>query len=540
VLKIKKINFLLKPKLYILIFLLAQLVAFAQPEAQVVPLNTDLNNLIDGYYMKYPNDRFHASQRPYLSYHMKEADDTTFHIGNYKIKNYFLSNDVRSGPQYINRFSAQFLPQIDAQVGYDMLANKAVTETSGGMYTRLDINEDFSADLTFIGGQVSYPNFTDTIVSQYKIIPGMGLAYGNNNKYTFSNFTGHISYSPIRILNFQLGKDKMFLGEGYRSLLLSDVANNYPYFKTTLNIWKLQYSIWYSAFKDIYNTNGSLNNSLNRFGTFHYLSYNAAPGFNISLFETEIWQGADTNRNRSFDPNYLNPVIFYRPIEYSLGSGDNALLGLNTSFKFLENYKIYGQVIVDEFNYSLIKNRHGWWGNKQGFQLGFKYLNVFGIKNLSIQAEYNYVRPYTYSHGSPQQNYSHFNQPLAHPFGANFTESIGSISYKHKKWQVDLKGTYAIIGKDTVGSPYSVGQNIFLSYNLRPHYDFGHEITQGVKTTFAQAELKFTYFIIRGLNLRLEAGYIQRYIQNDHGYLNQTPFVYLGIKTSMYNFYRDF
>ncbi|HWY38831.1 MAG TPA: hypothetical protein VNY73_09750 [Bacteroidia bacterium] len=495
--------------------------------------------MIDAYYIKYPEERFHSSIKPYIGYHIKEADDTTFGLRNYKIKNNFLYNDIRSGPQYINRFSAQFLPQIDAQAGYDMLQNKFVTETSGGMYSRLDINEDFSADFTFIGGQVSYPNFTDTVVSQYKVIPGMGLAYGSHNKYTFTNFTGHLSYSPIRVLNFQLGKDKIFLGDGYRSLLLSDVANNYPYFKTTVNIWKLQYSVWYSAFKDIYNTNGSLNNSLNRFGTFHYLSFNAVPNFNISFFETEIWQGKDTNRYRSFDPNYLNPIIFYRPIEYSLGSGDNALMGLNTSFKFLGRYKLYGQVVIDEFNYEQIRMFKHWWGNKQGFQVGFKYLNVFGVKNLSLQGEFNYVRPYTYSHGSPQQNYSHFNQPLAHPFGANFTESLGFLSYKYKRWQVDVKGCYAVIGKDTANSAYSVGQNIFLSYNLRP-YDYGHLIMQGVKTTFVQGELKFTYFIIRGLNLRLEAGYIQRYLKNDHGYFNQTPFFYVGLKTALYNFYRDF
>jgi len=477
--------------------------------------------------------------KPYLYFSIREAEDSAFTFRNYKIKNYFLFNDVRSKPQYRNRFAAQFLPQIDAQVGYDGLKNKMLTETSGGMYSRLDINDDFSADFTFIEGQVSYPNFTDTLVSQYKIIPGLGQAFGKNGKYTFTNFTGHLSYSPIRILNFQLGKDKMFIGDGYRSLLLSDVANNYPYFKTTVNIWKLQYSVWYSAFKDISQSNGIKNNYLNKFGTFHYLSFNATPEFNISLFETEIWQGNDTNRHRSFDPNYLNPVIFYRPIEYSLGSGDNAIIGMNTSYKFLQQYKFYGQVVIDEFNFQQIKAQNGWWGNKQGFQLGFKHLDLFGIKNLSAQVEYNWVRPYTYSHGSPQQNYSHFNQPLAHPFGANFTETLGFLSYKHNRWQIDLKGMYAEIGKDTTNSNYSVGQNIFLSYNDRG-FDSGNRMTQGIKYYYAQGEIKFTYFVIPGLNLRLEAGFIQRYIKSATGYFNETPFVYLGIKTSMYNFYRDF
>ncbi|HXB40408.1 MAG TPA: hypothetical protein VNZ49_07685 [Bacteroidia bacterium] len=514
-------------------------VCFSQSDAQVGYLNTDLNNSIDAFYIKYPNERFHSSMKPYVQFSIREANDTAFHVYNYKIKNYFLFNDIRSKPQYRNRFAAQFLPQVDMQAGFDVLKNKFVSETSGGMYSRLDINDDFSADFTFIGGQVSYPNFTDTVVSQYKIIPGLGRAYGNNGKYNFTNFTGHLSYSPIRILNFQLGKDKMFIGDGYRSLLLSDVTNNYPYFKTTINVWKLQYSVWYSALKDIYQTDGIQNNFRNKYTTAHYLSFNATPEFNISFFETEVWQGNDTNRHRGFDPNYLNPVIFYRPIEYSLGSGDNALMGLNASYKFLQRYKIYGQVVIDEFNLVEIRKFTRWWANKQGFQIGAKCIDLFGIKNLSFQAEYNYVRPFTYSHGSPQQNYAHYNQPLAHPFGANFSEGLGIITYKHKRWQLDFKGIIATIGKDTAGSAFSVGQNIFLSYTLRGK-DYGNNILQGNKTHFAQGEIKFTYFIIPGLNLRLEAGYIQRYEKSDLGYLNQSPYVYLGIKTSMYNFYRDY
>ncbi len=119
---------------------------------------------------------------------------------------------------------------------------------------------------------MSYPSFTDTIVSQYKIIPGLGRAYGSNGNYTFTNFAGSVSYSPIKILNFQLAKDKIFIGDGYRSLLLSDVANSYPFFKTTVNIWHLQYSFWYSMFQDMYTPNGALSKPLKRYGTFHYLS----------------------------------------------------------------------------------------------------------------------------------------------------------------------------------------------------------------------------------------------------------------------------
>jgi hypothetical protein len=528
-----------KTKLYILFFLVTGS-AISQNDAQQTFLNTDLNNLIDAYYIKYPAETFHSSMKPYIGFGIKEADDTAFHLSNYKLKNQFFRNDFHSDPKYKNRFSLQVLPQLDEQVGYDGRAQRTVNELSGGAYVRLDVNNNFSAALTAIGGQVSYPGFTDTIVSKYKIIPGLGRAHGSNGVYTFTNFTGYVSYSPIKSLNFQLAKDKIFIGDGYRSLLLSDIANSYPFLKTTINIWHLQYSFWYSWMQDVYSSTGIRKNALNRFGTFHYLSWNVSKNFNFSFFETEIFQGTDSIRHRGFDPNYLNPLIFYRPVEYSLGSGDNALLGFNTSVKFAKHFKLYGQVIIDEFNFQYIKQHNGWWANKQGFQLGGKYVDAFGVKNLSLQAEFNWVRPYTYSHASEQQNYSQYNQPLADPFGANFSEFLGFVSYKRKNWQIDLKGMYTIVGRDTTGSKTSdVGQNIFLNYDLHNN-NFGNFVGQGIKYHYIQGEFKFTYFLIRGLNLRLEAGIIERYTYAANGYSYITPYVYAGIKTSMYNFYRDY
>ncbi len=530
----------MKTKLYILFFLIS-ITALAQNNAQQLFLNTDANNLIDAYYIQYPTETFHSAMKPYIGFTVKEVDDTAFHLNNYKLKNQFMLNDFHTHPKYKNKFALQILPQLDEQVGYDVHSKRSINELSGGAYVRLDINSNFSASFTGIGGQVSYPGFTDTIVSKYKIIPGMGKAYGNNGIYTFTNFTGNISYSPIKNLNFMVAKDKIFIGDGYRSLLLSDVATSYPFIKTTINIWHLQYSFWYSFMQDVYQPNGIRKHALNRYGTFHYLSWNVTKNFNFSFFETEIFQGSDSIRHRGYDPHYLNPLIFYRPVEYSLGSGDNALIGFNTSVKFANHFKLYGQLILDEFNFQYIKQQNGWWANKQGFQIGGKYVNAFGIKNLSLQTEFNWVRPYTYSHASEQQNYSQYNQPLAHPFGANFYETLGFFSYKHKSWQIDLKGMYTVVGRDTTNIVKTdAGQNIFLSYDLHKS-DFGNHITQGIKYNVMQAEFKFTYFLIRGLNLRIEAGLIQRYTHAASiGYSNSIPYVYAGIKTSMYNFYRDY
>ena len=171
--------------------------------------------------------------------------------------------------------------------------------------------------------------------------------------------------------------------------------------------------------------------------------------------------------------------------------------------------------------------------------MGLKYINVGGIKGLSLQLEYNQVRPYTYSHGVIEQNYGHYGMPLAHPLGANFKELLGFLSYRKNNWEVNWQTMYATIGKDSLNGKSNLGQNIYLSYTTRP-YEYGHKTTQGIKTKILQSSIKLSYYLIPKMNMRLELGYIQRSEKNDLGYVLQNPFFYLGFKTSFWNNYRDF
>jgi len=45
----------------------------------------------------------------------------------------------------------------------------------------------------------------------------------------------------------------------------------------------------------------------------------------------------------------LNPIVFYRPQEYSVGSPDNSMMGLNISGKLFGSLKLYAQAVADEF-----------------------------------------------------------------------------------------------------------------------------------------------------------------------------------------------
>jgi len=507
-------------KLFRTVFSLLALISVSSMLAQsaLIPLYTPFNYSID----KNKNTKdstLHTCIKPYIYSEIKNNKlvDSLYRKGLYSDSNLF----------YIT-------PIADIQLGSGS-GKASLLEYIGGLSVTGCFGKKWSASLTGVAGSLQLVNYLDSVAKYATIIPGFGYSYKNGSAYTFQNLSGYISFSPNKKFNFQVGKDKHFFGDGYRSLFLSDYSNNYPYAKATVNIWKIKYVSLFAWQKDI--TGGRLQaNAKDKFGTFHLLSWDITKRININLFESIVWQGSDSSRARGFDVNYINPVIFYRPVEYSLGSSDNALIGAGFKFKLFKNQQLYGQVILDEFLLKEVMDRKGWWANKQGLQVGYKFFNLFNIPNLYFQTEFNYVRPFTYSHSSVQQNYGHYNQALAHPLGANFSELLNIISYQYKKLTVQGKLIVAKYGLDT--SAFSTGKNIFIT-NKNRAMDYGNSMYQGLNTDLRYVQLTLSYQLLPRYNLRMEAGFITRTETNTMQKLS-TNMVYIGVKSSFYNNYRVF
>jgi hypothetical protein len=433
-----------------------------------------------------------------------------------------------------------FDPLFTIMPGYDLRsrsntmrleAGVRVTQTVRG---RLSKRDAFYYNASYLGGLSTFPSYLDSIIDSLNMIPGLGRAYGSPKKYSYQQFAGYLSYSPNDVFNFQAGQDKNFWGDGYRSLFISDAADNYPFLKITSTLWKLKYVNLYARFRD-FGPTARKEDIMPKYGTFHYLSFNATKWLNLSLFEAIIWQGSDTNRTRNFDINYLNPVIFFRPVEYSLGSSDNALVGGSIKVK-IKGAQMYGQLLLDEFLLRELRNNRGWWGNKHGLQAGIKLFDLFRIKHLYLQAEYNTVRPYTYTHGTVRQSYTHLSQPLAHLLGANFREAVAFLGYRYKRMLMEGKLLYADYGIDSANTNY--GHNLLLSYATRPG-EYGHYTGQGVAAKLAVADLRVAYVINTVYNLIGEARLSTRIARS--AFEDKTyPFVQLGFRTDLANFYDDF
>ncbi|MBK9318607.1 MAG: hypothetical protein IPM91_07120 [Bacteroidetes bacterium] len=272
-----------------------------------------------------------------------------------------------------------------------------------------------------------------------------------------------------------------------------------------------------------------------KYASMHYLDINIGKRASIGIFETVIWH-ADSGGARGFDMGYLNPFIFLRPVEFSINSPDNVLMGINAKFMINSRNLLYGQLMLDEFLLENVKSGKGWWANKQGVQAGFKSFNVLGVKNLYLQGELNYVRPYTYQHRDVLGSYSHHRAPLAHPLGANFWEAVGIVRYNYKRWHLDAKMSIAEVGYDTAGRNY--GQNVFLSYNDRES-EFGNEVGQGLKTTIMWVDLNINFLINPVYRMNLFANIAMRSSKQSGETINAL-LVQGGIRTSLFNRYYDF
>ena len=303
--------------------------------------------------------------------------------------------------------------------------------------------------------------------------PSLGYI-DDTNSLSFSKpiIQGVISYKLNNYITVSAGNEKNTFGDGYRSLWLSDFAPVYPFLKLESTFWKVKYvNLW--SLHDDQSPQGFSNL---KWASSHLLSYNVTKWMNLSLFESVVWQDKDTLVNRGPDINYFNPFVFFRPVEYGIGSADNSLLGAGLKFTIDKQYLIYSSFILDEFLFSEIKNRTGWWGNKYGIQFGIKTFDLFKLDGLYSILEFNSVRPFTYSHLSSKQNYGHKNHSLAHPLESNFEEFLVLIGYQKNNLDFSVQYHFQKYGIDSANLNF--GGNMFESYVDRTG-DYYQKIGQG-------------------------------------------------------------
>jgi hypothetical protein len=439
-------------------------------------------------------------------------------------------------------------PVLDLQIGKDdSSVNDYTYNNTRAIQIQGGLGKKFNFSTSFYESQGKFADYVNDYArtnkpnnNSFGLVPGRGRAKKfKDNGFDYPIAEAYLSYTPNNYFNFQFGHGKNFIGDGYRSFMLSDVASPYPYLKISTQFWKIKYTNLWMFLDDVRPEVSANGISSRKFVSLHHLSWNVNKKLNIGLFEAVV----SSNENKTgLDVNFFNPIIFLRALEFTRGTGGgNALLGLSTKYKLTKNISTYSQFVLDELTVGRFFNGDGYWGNKFAFQFGAKFYNAFKVDHLYLQSEINLSRPYTFAHENPILNYGHFNQPIGHLWGSNFWEFIGIARYKKNRWFANAKFNIGQKGLDNNGLNY--GGNIYLSNNDRIA-NTGNELLQGIKTNIFIADFQGGYIVNPSTNLQFFGGLIFRdfnpTMETTDLTREKTTWFTIGLRTDIFNWYFDF
>ncbi len=495
--------------------------------------------------------RLHTASRPFLfKSQLLERKDSLANANAVSSENWIMRKlfnehlvDVKKDD---HSFYLDFLP--DFQIGSEVVDTEKRTTwmNTRGVQVGLTIKDKFTFHSSFYENQGVFANYMDDYISEVGVVPGQSSVKKPFSKRTkdWMYATASLTYDFSPYFQLTAAFDKNHIGDGYRSLLLSDFSSNYTHLKFTGEIGNVQYTSIWAYMNDPMNPRIDSLDSGGRFGdgikygAFQFIDYNATDRLSIGFFQSVIWSNRNQAGYRGFDFNYLNPGVFFRPVENNnRTSPDKMFLGLNAKYKILNNITAYGQFLLGEFTAKEFFAGNGYAHNKWGTQLGVRGFNTFGVRGLNFLGEYNLVRPYTYQHFVSISNYSNNGEPLAHPRGANFRELIGVANYSYKRFDFSGKGMFSTFGTDP-NMETNMGGDIFQSYRTIPEM-YGNKIGQGVKNNLYFADLRAAYVLNPKYNLRLELGYTQRFRTIEGDKTQKSGVINFGLRSSFRNFYND-
>ena len=154
---------------------------------------------------------------------------------------------------YSEDFDIHVSPVIYLNGGIEPDNDQNPNRLSRGVVLRGSIDKKVGFYTYFTSSEAFFPSWVKGYAEYNGAVPGEGFwKEDNGNGYSYFSAMGHISYNITKHIEVELGHDRNFIGEGYRSFLLSDFSNPYMFVKFTPRIWKFQLTnIWTKMTADV-------------------------------------------------------------------------------------------------------------------------------------------------------------------------------------------------------------------------------------------------------------------------------------------------
>ncbi|WP_425636084.1 hypothetical protein ACPUEN_11865 [Algoriphagus yeomjeoni] len=498
---------------------------FAFAQGSYIPYDRDYYHKIERYEILQGknNPVFHTGAKPYRRDHLAQfldsiANDAVIRTSVDRFNLAYLSQDnwefvSRETPlsknplfdaiykrpgdfAYYNsdEFDIHVSPVLYLNGGIEPDNDRNPNRLSRGVVLRGSIDNKVGFYTYFTSSEAFFPSWVKGYTEHNGAVPGEGFwKEYNGDGYSYFSALGHVSFNITKHIQVEAGHDRNFIGEGYRSFLLSDFSNPYMFIKLNTQVWKFQLTnIWSQMTADAFYDRGRPTDGKypQKFFAFSRLAMNVGKNLNLGFFSSVMTEEVNFN--------YFNPIIFLRWVEQQQGTPDKVMLGLDGKWIFTPGMELYGQFALDEFVFNEFfgidgKNSKR---NKYGVQMGYKYMDVLGVSNLDFQLEWNQARPYTFQEKFDYQSYSNWRTPLTHPRGANFREFIGIMRYQPiPKLNLTFTGMHQLYGADPDEETNWGGDVLKNRLEGSPTGLFGNVIGQGIENTVVQTNLNASYML---------------------------------------------
>ena len=281
--------------------------------------------------------------------------------------------------------------------------NMHITNLYPHIYGQFEDSFAFTTDLAyrFLYGDIFDDVFQDE--SKYRQLEGQ-----------LKNRTAVNGYLKLKApwAELLLGQDNIQWGPGYHGNLLvsaNPIAFDMLKFQTTFK------TVSFTGFTAVLE---DMSEEINeKFISGHRIEGYFWDRFGLGISEVVVY-------GNRFEPGYLNPVNIYLINEQTIsradsrtpGSGDNVFASVDMRLRPLNNFEIYGELMVDDGN-PAASFKH--WDTKFGILGGIYLTDPFGLQDTDFQAEYTFINQYTYTHVNPFNVYKHFTSVIGHHIGTD-------------------------------------------------------------------------------------------------------------------------
>lgn len=423
--------------------------------------------------------------------------------------------------------------------------NRTIYRNTRGIYAEGSFLNQFSFNLIIAENQTQFTRYESqifksygeyyvyeaandlgyTTVQQNAVVPGAARTKPfKDNAFDYAFAYGSFRYQINQQMSLDAGNSPLFIGSGYRSLFLSDYSVGAPYlrFKHAFSS-RWSYQILYRNNKNLFRKPGTDYVEApyeNKLFSASSITFTPRENFSVSLFTSHQDVRNDFQTKNSLQWTSIVPIPLY---------SRQGVTGLNMDFAS-GSFKYYAQFFFRKYeNYRL------------AFQVGSYWIKPFQIENLLIQLELNHIPDQFYAADNVKNSFTHYNLPLAHPRGQNFSELLARISYskglffansKTILYYIPMRAHDPGLNDEVV---HEMVNTSLLPVGLTP------ESTISGKTIVQDLELGLR--INRKYNLELYTGLRLRQSENfdskGESYHNFAAYISGGLRVGLFNQYSD-